>query len=80
MIRAAVAVLLLVAQTGCIGTVIDTAAKVVTAPIRIVGAGIDTVVPGQHERDRRRGKRARMDEERARKEAKRVAKAAKAAN
>ncbi len=58
MIRTGVVALSL-ALGGCIGTVVD----VVTAPVRIVGAGINTVIPGQHERDRRRGKKARKAEE-----------------
>ncbi len=67
MIRAGVAAPSLLLATlvlsGCIGTVVD----VVTAPVRIVGAGINTVIPGQHERDRRRGKKARKLEEAQRK-------------
>ncbi len=56
--RVAAAALLL-APGGCISTVVHTAATVVTAPVRIVGAGIDAVAPSQRERDRRRGKRER---------------------
>ncbi len=70
MIRAGVVSLSLMVG-GCVGTVVD----VVTAPIRIVGAGINTVVPGQHERDRRRGKKARKAEEAQRKAARKAARA-----
>ena len=76
MTRAGVAAVLVLATGGCVSTVIHTAAEVVTAPIRIVGAGINTVAPGQKERDRRRGKRERKAEEAQRKAAKRAAKAA----
>jgi hypothetical protein len=71
-IRTGVALALLLgalALNGCIGTVVD----VVTAPVRIVGAGINTVIPGQHERDRRRGKKARKAEEAQRKADKKAA-------
>lgn len=76
MIRGGVAVtgaaLLLASLTGCVSTVVSAAADVVTAPVRIVGAGIDAVVPSQKERDRRRGKQARKAEEKSRREAKRA--------
>ena len=66
--RTAVAAALLLTLPGCVSTVVSAAADVVTAPVRIVGAGIDTVVPGQRERDRRRGKRARHAEAQARRD------------
>ena len=72
MTRAAVAAALLLTLNGCVSTVVGAAADVVTAPIRIVGAGINTVAPGQKERDRRRGKRARHDEVAQRKAAKKA--------
>ncbi|WP_439532679.1 DUF6726 family protein [Polymorphobacter sp.] len=51
--------LLLLFLTGCLGT----AAKVVTAPVRVVGAGIDAVTTSQEEADRNRGRAIRKQEE-----------------
>lgn len=73
MIRAAVAVMLLLGSNGCVSTVVGAAVDVATAPVRIVGAGIDTVAPGRRERDRRRGRRERKAEEKARRDAKKAA-------
>ncbi len=66
------AAMLLLATGGCVSTVVHTAATVVTAPVRVVGAGIDAVAPGQRERDRRRGKQARKAEAAQRQAAKRA--------
>jgi hypothetical protein len=67
--RAAVAVAAAALLSGCIGTVVD----VVTLPVRVVGAGINAVVPSQKEHDRKRGKRERKAEEAERKAAKKAA-------
>lgn len=66
--RAVVAFAAAVLLSGCIGTVVD----VVTLPVRVVGAGINAVVPSQKEHDRKRGKRERKAEEAQRKAAKRA--------
>ncbi len=76
MIRAAVAAALLLALGGCVSTVVGAAVDVATAPVRVVGAGIDAVAPGQNERDRRRGKRERKAEEAQRKADRKAARAA----
>ncbi len=76
MIRVGVAALVLLATGSCVSTVVGAAANVVTAPIRIVGKGIDTVAPGQKERDRRRGKRARKEEAAQRKAVRKATRAA----
>ena len=67
--RAAVAAALLLSLGGCIGTVVD----VVTLPIRVVGAGINAVVPSQKKADQKRGRRERKAEEAERKAAKKAA-------
>ena len=72
--RGAVAALLLLGLGGCVASL---AYDAVTLPVRVVGAGINTVIPGQNERDRRRGKRERKAEERARKDAKKAAREAR---
>ncbi len=59
---------------GCVST----AAKIVTAPVRIVGAGINTAVDAttttQREADEDRGRALRKQEERERKAAKQAEK------
>lgn len=65
--------LLALALTGCVST----AAAIVTAPVRIVGAGINTVAPSQSKRDRARGKRERKAEAKAAREQRRADKAAR---
>ncbi len=72
MIRAGLAAMLLLALGGCVSTVVGAAVDVATAPVRIVGAGINTIAPGQKERDRRRGRRERKAEEKARRDARRA--------
>ncbi len=67
--------LLLLVPGGCVTTVVGAAVDVATVPVRVVGAGVNAVAPGQKERDRRRGKRARKAEEAERKAAKKAAKA-----
>ncbi len=76
MIRRAAAVLLAVGLGGCVSTVVGAAVDVATAPVRIVGAGINTVAPGQKERDRRRGKKARKAEAAERRADRKAARAA----
>ncbi|MBB6227109.1 DUF6726 family protein [Polymorphobacter multimanifer] len=60
--------------TGCVST----AAKIVTAPVRIVGAGINTAVDAttttQREADEDRGRAIRKQEERDRKAVKKAEK------
>lgn len=77
--RVAVAVTAATLLSGCIGTVVGAAVDVVTLPVRVVGAGINAVVPSQKEHDRKRGKRERKAEEKARRDAKKAAKADDAA-
>jgi len=62
--RAAPPLLLVLALSGCV----QTAAAIITAPVRIVGAGINTVAPSQSKRDRARGKRERKAEAKAARE------------
>ncbi|MBV8971170.1 MAG: hypothetical protein JO290_02640, partial [Sphingomonadaceae bacterium] len=67
--RAAALLLLsptLLGLAGCVSTVVGAAVDVATVPVRVVGAGVNAVAPGQKERDRRRGKRERKEEERQR--------------
>ena len=71
-VRAA-AVVVLLGLGGCVTTVVGAAVDVATAPVRIVGAGINAVAPGEKERDRRRGKRERKAEEQARRDARKAA-------
>lgn len=73
LIRIAVAILLMGSLTGCVTTIISGAIDVVTLPVRVVGAGINAVVPSQREADRKRGKRERKAEDAQRKAAKKVA-------
>ncbi len=65
------AVPLLLGTGGCVSTVVGAAVDVATVPVRVVGAGINAVAPGQRERDRRRGKRERKAEAKARKDERR---------
>ncbi|WP_157216251.1 hypothetical protein [Flavisphingomonas formosensis] len=48
--------------TGC---VVRTAAKVATAPVRVVGKGVDWTTTSREEADRNRGRAMRKQEERA---------------
>lgn len=49
------------------GACVSTVATVVTAPVRLVGKGVNLVAPGRKESDRRRGQKIRKAEEKARK-------------
>src|SRR3546814_13760139 len=62
---------LAMALTGCIAR---TAAKVVTLPVKAVGAGVDAATTSQEEADRNRGRANRKQEERDAKERKRLLK------
>ncbi len=64
--------LLVLALTGCVST----AASIITAPVRIVGAGINAVAPSQSKRDRARGKRDRKAEAKAAREQRKADRAA----
>ncbi|MGI4879101.1 MAG: hypothetical protein ACRYG4_16615 [Janthinobacterium lividum] len=73
MIRRAIAAGLLAASlTGCVA---EAAYDVVTLPVRVVGKGIDAVVPSQRAADRKRGRRDRKAEEQAAEARKKAAKA-----
>ena len=60
---------LLVSLGGCVSTVVD----VVTLPVRVVGKGINAVVPSQKKADQKRGRRERKTEEAQRKADKKAA-------
>jgi len=64
--------LLALALSGCV----ETAAAIVTAPVRIVGSGINAVAPSQSKRDRARGKRERKADAKAAREQRKADKAA----
>lgn len=63
------AAMLLTLLTGCVGTVVD----VVTLPVRVVGKGINAVMPSQKKADQKRGRRERKAEEAQRKADKKAA-------
>lgn len=73
------ALLLCLLLTGCISTAVD----IITAPVRIVGAGIDAgvdaVTTSQEEADRNRGRALREAEEAEAKAQRRAEKARKKA-
>jgi hypothetical protein len=73
LIRKAAVAALLLGLGGCVSTIVGAAVDVATAPVRIVGAGINAVAPSQKERDRKRGKRERKAEEAQRKADKKTA-------
>jgi len=58
---------------GCVGT----AKTIITAPVRVVGKGVDWTTTSQDEADRNRGRELRKQEERDRKERKRAEKEAR---
>ena len=67
--RLALVALLALTLPGCIAR---TAASIVTAPVRIVGSGVDMMTTSQSEADEKRGRDLRKaDEQRARDERKR---------
>lgn len=49
---------------GCVSTV----GKIVTAPVRVVGKGVDVMTTSQGEADRNRGRAIRKQEERERRD------------
>jgi len=53
------------------GCVVRTAANVATAPVRVVGKGVDWATTSQEEADRNRGRAMRKQEEREAKERRR---------
>jgi hypothetical protein len=53
------ALLLLLLLPGCLST----AAAIVTAPVKVVGAGIDAATTSREEADRNRGRELRRQEE-----------------
>lgn len=59
-----------------LGGCVSTAVAIVTAPVKIVGAGIDAVYTSQAERDEKRGRAIRKQEEADRKAARKAAKEA----
>lgn len=73
MTRVAVAAVLLLGLGGCVSTIAGAAYDAVTLPVRVVGAGINAVVPSQKKADQKRGKRARKAEEAQRKADKKAA-------
>jgi hypothetical protein len=67
--RLAAALVMLIMLSGC---VVQTAATLVTLPVKVVGAGIDAATTSQAEADRKRGREIRKAEERAGREARRA--------
>ena len=59
--RSLIALACLAGLSGCIA---KTAVGVVTAPVRVAGAGVDAVTTSQSESDERRGREARKRDER----------------
>jgi predicted Holliday junction resolvase-like endonuclease len=62
----------LILLSGCM---VSTAAKVVTAPVKVASKTVDVMTTSQKEADLKRGRKARKAEERARKEARKQEKA-----
>lgn len=59
--RIALATLATISLSGC---VVKTAASVVTAPVKVVGKGVDMATTSQSEADEKRGREIRRREER----------------
>ncbi|WP_185829097.1 hypothetical protein [Sphingomonas ginkgonis] len=60
--------------SGCIvSTVASTAVDVVSVPVKVVGAGVNAVVPNQRKADEKRGRELRKEEERRGREAREAA-------
>ncbi|MEC7817708.1 MAG: hypothetical protein VX454_03500 [Pseudomonadota bacterium] len=60
-VRAASSLLILsIALSGCVGTLVDVA----TAPVKVVSKGVDLATTSQSERDEKRGRELRQREER----------------
>ncbi len=59
--RSLLPLLLLLPLQAC---ALGTAANIVTAPVKVVGKGVDAVTTSQSEADEKRGKRLRQHEER----------------
>ena len=60
-VRALSSLLILsLALSGCIGTLVDVA----TAPVKVVSKGVDLATTSQSERDEKRGREIRQREER----------------
>lgn len=57
-----------------LGGCVSTAKTIVTAPVKVVGKGVDWATTSQDEADRNRGRAMRKQEERERKERKRAEK------
>lgn len=72
-----VAAALMLGLDGCASTIASATYDVVTLPVRVVGAGINAVVPSQKTADQKRGKRERKAEEAQRKAGKKDARDAK---
>jgi 4'-phosphopantetheinyl transferase EntD len=62
-----------------LGGCVSTAAAVVKAPFKVVGAGVDAMTTSQEEADRNRGREIRKQEEREAKERRRAEKRAREA-
>lgn len=60
MSRLVLPIFALFALSGCVGTLVDIA----TAPVRMVGKGVDLVTTSQSEADEKRGRELRQREER----------------
>lgn len=73
------AVVLLLPVAALLGGCVSTAAAVVKAPFKVVGAGVDAVTTSQEEADRNRGREIRKQEEREAKERRRAEKRAQEA-
>lgn len=59
---------------GLLGGCVSTVGTIVTAPVKVVGKGVDWATTSQDEADRNRGREMRKQEERERKERKRAEK------
>jgi len=57
---------------GLLAGCVSTAKTIITAPVRVVGKGVDWATTSQDEADRNRGREMRKQEERDRKERKRA--------
>ncbi len=68
--RSALMILSACLLAGCVSTV----GSIVTAPVKVVGKGVDWATTSQDEADRNRGREMRKQEERERKERKRAEK------
>ena len=60
--------LMIISCFGLLAGCVSTARTIVTAPVRVVGKGVDWTTTSQDEADRNRGREMRKQEERERKE------------